>query len=95
MRAALKDFLLRQADQQRRNLNWVLGGATLFFIGLALVYYAEQQLPSSTAQELTALAGLLCLLIGGILAACGYISLSILRIFRFIQDDDERTPPRH
>ncbi|MEH6472799.1 MAG: hypothetical protein V7752_16285, partial [Halopseudomonas sp.] len=60
-------------------------------------YYAEKLLPSSLHQELTAVAGLACLSIGGILAASGYISLSILRIFRFIHDDSnsKRPPPGH
>ncbi|MEH6825484.1 MAG: hypothetical protein V7629_16415 [Motiliproteus sp.] len=85
----LKALLLRQTDDPRRNLNWVLGGAVLFFIGLGLIFYAEKQLPSSVQQELTAIVGLVCLSSGGILAASGYISLSILRIFRFIDDDSD------
>lgn len=85
----LKAFLLRQADNPRRSLNWVLGGAVLFFIGLGLIFYAEKQLPSSLHQELTAIVGLVCLSSGGILAASGYISLSILRIFRFINDESD------
>ncbi|MEH6648575.1 MAG: hypothetical protein V7707_00960 [Motiliproteus sp.] len=93
----IKAFLLRQTDDPRRNLNWVISGAVLFFLGLGLVFYAEKQLPSSLAQELTALVGLACLSIGAILTACGYISLSLLRIFRFINDesDPKRSPPRH
>lgn len=90
----IKRFLLRQTDNPRRNLNWVLSGAILFFIGLGLIFYAEKNVPSSLQQELTALAGLACLSIGGILAASGYICLSILRIFRFIDDDsDSKRPP--
>lgn len=97
LRSRIKAFLLRQTDNPRRNLNWVISGAVLFFLGLGLVFYAEKQLPSSLAQELTALVGLACLSIGAILAGCGYISLSLLRIFRFINDesDPKRSPPRH
>ncbi|MFT6916343.1 MAG: hypothetical protein ACJAWL_002677 [Motiliproteus sp.] len=83
----LKAFLLRQTDNPRRSLNWVLTGALLFFIGLGLIFYAEKQLSSSLHQELTAVLGLVCMSFGGILAASGYISLSILRIFRFINDE--------
>ncbi|MFT5722504.1 MAG: putative membrane protein [Motiliproteus sp.] len=85
----LKAFLLRQSNDPRRNLNWVLVGALLFFIGLGLIFYAEKQLFSSLHQELTAVLGLLSMSFGGILAASGYISLSILRIFRFINDESD------
>jgi hypothetical protein len=93
----LKAFLLRQADNPRRNLNWVMGGAILFFIGLGLIVYAEKQISSSLQQEFIAVVGLVCLSSGGILAAIGYISLSILRIFRFINDESNPNgpPPRH
>ena len=97
LRLRAKAFLLRQADDPRRNLNRVISGALLFFIGLGLIFYAEKQLSSSMAQELIAVVGLVCLSIGAILAASGYISLSLLRIFRFIyhESDDQRPPPRH
>ncbi len=92
----LKRALLAQADQPRRNLNRLLGGAGLFFFGMALVYLAEHHLPASIHQELIALAGLLFAGIGGILAAFGYLGLSLLRILKLISDhDDSRTPPGH
>lgn len=85
----LKSWLLEQAEQPRRNLRLVLSGALLFFAGLVLVYYAESYLSSSIKQELTALVGLLCMSGGAILAAIGYLSLSILRILRFIDNDQQ------
>ena len=97
LRSRFSAFLRRQTDNPRRNLNRVVSGAMLFFAGLGLIYYAEKQLSSSLGQELTALIGLACLVIGGILTASGYISLSLLRIFRFIYDesDPRRPPPGH
>ncbi len=97
LRLRLKALLFRQTDNPQRNLNRVISGSVLFFTGLGLVFYAEKQLSSSMAQELIALVGLACLSIGAILAASGYISLSLLRIFRFIYDesDTKRPPPRH
>lgn len=89
LRLRIKAMLLRQTDNPRRNLNWVISGAILFFCGMGLVFYAEKQLSSSVAQELIALVGLACLLIGAILAASGYISLSLLRIFRFIYHESD------
>lgn len=85
-----QQWLAHQTDDPRRNLNRVLAGATVFFIGLALIYYAEKALPSSLAQEITALGGLACLVGGGILAAIGYLSLSLLRIIRFLSNDPDQ-----
>ncbi|RDE18116.1 hypothetical protein DV711_18545 [Motiliproteus coralliicola] len=85
-----QSWLTRQTENPRRNLNRVLAGATLFFAGLGLIYYAEKALPSSLTQEITALVGLACLAGGGILAAIGYLSLSLLRIIRFISNDPDQ-----
>ncbi len=85
----LKRRLLEQAGKERQNLSLLLFGASLFFSGIGLIYYSEHYVGSSLTQELMALAGLLLALIGGILAAVGYLSLSLLRIFKFINDDKE------
>ncbi len=61
-------------------------GCTLGFGGLLLIWAAERLLPSSAAQELIALCGLFLLGGGGILVASGYISLSIVRLIRFLYD---------
>ncbi|WP_207062349.1 hypothetical protein [Motiliproteus sp. SC1-56] len=84
----LKRWLLAQAGQHRRNLNLVLYGAATCFAGLGLVYFSEHHLSPSLEQELTALAGLLLTATGVIVAALGYVALSILRIFKFIDDDN-------
>jgi drug/metabolite transporter (DMT)-like permease len=86
---SLKQHLLDQADNPRRNLNRVLSGAAVFFLGLALIYLANHDFTPSLEQELVALMGLVLTVIGGILAAVGYISLSILRIFKIIDDDHD------
>ncbi len=83
----LKQFLLKQAGKERQNLNLMLSGASLFFPGMALIYYSEHFVSNSLTGELTALAGLMFAGAGAILAALGYISLSILRIFKFFNDD--------
>jgi hypothetical protein len=44
------------------------------------------------------LAGLILLIAGSILALIGYLSLSVLRIWHILDDDDEQhrdPPPRH
>ncbi|OMH39203.1 hypothetical protein BGP75_04990 [Motiliproteus sp. MSK22-1] len=68
-------------------MNILLSGASLFFLGIGLIFYSEHFLNSSLLQEISALIGLLFSAAGGILAAVGYICLSILRIFKFINDD--------
>ncbi|MEH6625962.1 MAG: hypothetical protein V7739_05940 [Motiliproteus sp.] len=86
----LKKLLIDQAGKERQNLTILLTGASIFFMGIGLIYYAEHAFNSSLKQEFCALAGLLFATIGGILAAIGYLSLSILRIFKFINDDDKK-----
>lgn len=61
-------------------------GCALGFGGLLLIWGADKLLPSSAAQELIALGGLLLIGGGGILVASGYFSLSIVRLIRFLHD---------
>ncbi|MCW8885872.1 MAG: hypothetical protein OQK12_11555 [Motiliproteus sp.] len=87
----LKKRLLEQAGKERQNLTLLLTGASIFFLGIGLVFYSEHFFFSSLKQELTALAGLAFATIGAILAATGYISLSVLRIFKIINDDKDQS----
>jgi hypothetical protein len=64
-------------------------GFALFTLGLLLVGAAQYGLTNGLVAELLALAGLLLLGSGIILAAVGYISLSVLRIIRFLDDDSD------
>jgi len=80
--------LIRRADNVRQNLNILLAGIGLFMLGFILLVVAELLLQSSLTQEIIALAGLTAAIIGAAVAAFGYISLSILRIFRFLLTDN-------
>lgn len=94
----LKARLRRQAEDGRASLRNLMSGAFLFFIGLGAIMMAQYSLPSGLKAEMLALAGLILLSLGSILALYGYLSLSLLRIWHFLDDDDERrdnTPPRH
>jgi len=84
---ALKQRLLQQADNTRQNFRLLIIGFVGFLLGGALVLGSEFMLLQSVFQE--ALAGLGLILMGGgiILAALGYISLSILRLFRYFNDE--------
>ncbi len=94
----LKTRLRQQAEDSRGNLRNLMSGAFLFFMGLGAIMMAQHGLPQSLKAEMLALAGLILLVLGSILALYGYLSLSLLRIWHFLDDDDERrddTPPRH
>ncbi|WP_432470891.1 hypothetical protein [Amphritea sp. HPY] len=80
--------LIHRADNVRQNLNILLVGIGLFMLGFILLVVTEFLLQSSLAQEVIALAGLITAIIGAAVAAFGYISLSVLRIFRFLLTDN-------
>ncbi|WP_299182756.1 hypothetical protein [uncultured Neptuniibacter sp.] len=88
MNSKIKQWLYARADNPRQNLILLGIGFVTFFIGLLLLGSAEYLLKSSISQEILALTGLIIICTGIILAAIGYLSLSILRILRFISDDN-------
>jgi len=91
----LKQFLLRRADNPQQNLKILIAGFLTFVLGGALVVSSEFLLMRSFFQESLALLGLILMGGGLILAALGYISLSVLRLFRFFNNEpsDDRTTP--
>ena len=90
MKAAdVKRWLLRRADKPRQNLLLMLVGFGLFAPGLGLIVLTEFMLAASWQQELLALLGLILAVCGSILAAAGYLSLSLLRVYRFLNDDNK------
>ena len=84
---ALRRWLIRRADNYRQNLIILIGGFCTFFLGMLLIGAAEFLLRASVAQEALALIGLILVAFGIIAAAFGYICLSVLRLFRFFNDD--------
>ena len=87
MNKKLKHWLYHRADNPRQNLALLGIGFVIFFVGGLVLGAAEFALKSSITQEILALLGLIILSVGIILAAIGYLSLSVLRILRFISDD--------
>lgn len=83
----LKRWLIHRADNYRQNLIFLIIGFCTFFLGLLLIAGSEFLLKSSLLQEVLALTGLFLAGAGIILAAFGYICLSVLRLFRFLSDD--------
>lgn len=89
-RNAILTWINRQGDNQQQNV-WIFTcGAVIFFIGMGLILFADNSLAPSIAQELIALLGLLLSILGGIAAAFGYISLSVLRFFRLATNDQPK-----
>lgn len=88
-RINIRRWLHRRANNPRQNFALLLAGFSLFALGLVLVGIAQYGLAAGLLAELTALAGLL--LIGGgiLLAAVGYLSLSVLRIISFLDHKDD------
>ncbi|MFC6671416.1 hypothetical protein [Marinobacterium aestuariivivens] len=83
----IRRWLLARADKPRQNLSLLLAGFGLFAPGLGLVLLAERLLQDSWQRELLALLGLILVGTGSILAAFGYLCLSLLRLYRFLNDD--------
>ena len=64
-RSAIRHWLLERSRNHRNNLEFLLAGAGVFFVGAGIIVWTERSLPSSIEQELIALAGLLCMAGGG------------------------------
>lgn len=84
--------LLDNAGSPIQHLSFFVGGAVLFFCGIAALYMANSRLQPSLDQELVALGGLLVAGIGALLAAFGYIGLSLIRVLRLISNHDDPAP---
>lgn len=85
----IRQWLHARADSPQQNFSLLLTGFGLFALGLILVGTGQYLFTPGMGAELVALLGLI--LIGGgiILAAFGYISLSVLRILSFLDKDHE------
>jgi len=83
----LKRRLLARADKPRQNLTLLLAGFSLFVLGCGLVVLTEWLMADGWQRELLALCGLILAGAGSILAAFGYLCLSLLRLYRFLNDD--------
>lgn len=86
----LRQYLRKRADQPRENFMLLLSGFGIFMLGLLAIAVAQFLLSGSLIAELVALMGLLLLGGGIILASIGYLSLSVLRILRFLDTDDDK-----
>lgn len=84
---SLKSWLLKRADNHRANLMLLIIGAGIFFSGVGIVFWADTYMPVSMKQELAGLGGMVLVAGGGLTALIGYLGLSILRLFRFFNDD--------
>ena len=88
MPGKLTHWIQRQANNHKQNLQRLITGAGLFFVGCGLIVFAENVLPSSIEQELLAIAATALCVVGAGLALVGYLSLSILRLISFFNDKE-------
>jgi len=86
----LKRLLQRQAVNTRQNLTLILIGFAMSLLGIGLVMGGEYLVHDTFHRELIALAGVIIIAIACVLAATGYVCMSLLKIFYVItRDDDE------
>lgn len=86
----IRQWLHHRARNPRQNFTLLLVGFALFTLGFVLVVSAQHALSSSgLLSELVALAGLIVIGAGIIIAAIGYLSLSLLRIISFLDNKHE------
>lgn len=94
MLKAIRRWLHNRAANPRQNFLFIVSGFLMFAVGVACILFAQYGLHDSFSAELTALCGLILAGGGSILTLLGYISLSVLRIFSFLDsDNDERNSP--
>lgn len=85
----LKRILQRQAVDTRQNLTLILIGFALSLLGIGLVMGGEYLVRDAFHRELIALTGVIIIAIACVLAATGYVCMSLLKIFYVITRDDE------
>ncbi|BBB27475.1 hypothetical protein [Amphritea japonica] len=95
LRDRLRLRLIRRADKVKQNLIILLIGLGIFLLGFVTLIIAQFLIPEGLQRELIALIGLILAICGVITAAFGYISLSILRIFRFLLTETKRPDQSH
>jgi hypothetical protein len=79
-----------RAVKTQQNFTLILIGFTLTLAGIGLVMGGEYIVSDTFHRELVALAGVIIIGTGCLLAAVGYLSMSLLRIFYVITKDDEQ-----
>lgn len=89
MNSKLKQWMYKRAENPRQNLVILGIGFATFFVGFVVLGCAEYAMQSSVLQEMVALLGLIIIVAGIILAAFGYLSLSVLRILRIMFKDND------
>ncbi|MCY0964879.1 hypothetical protein [Parathalassolituus penaei] len=86
--------LLDRSGTPRQHMAIFTSGTLLFFIGMGILYFANSRLTPSLGQELVALLALAIAGMGALLAAIGYIALSLLRILRLVSNHEQPVPIR-
>ncbi len=78
-----------RAVKTQQNFTLILIGFTLTLAGIGLVMGGEYIVNDAFHREIVALAGVFIIGAGCLLAAVGYLSMSLLRIFYVITKDED------
>lgn len=85
----IKYQLQLRAVKSQQNFNLILIGFALTLLGIGLVMGGEYIVSDSLHREIIAFIGVVTIATGCFLAAIGYLSMSLLRIFYVITKEDE------
>ena len=78
-----------RAVKTQQNFTLILIGFTLTLAGIGLVMGGEYIVSDAFHREIVALAGVIIIGTGCLLAAIGYLSMSLLHIFYVITKDED------
>lgn len=86
-----RKILKKRASEPRANFMLLLKGFSIFMFGLSLVIIAEFSNLSLILAEIVALLGIMAISLGILIAAIGYLSLSVLRVLWFIGSNEDES----
>ena len=84
LKKRLYAWLVHRTDNYQQNLRWVLWGFGTTLLGGLILLVANYFFAASVLQETLAALALLLLASGMLLAFAGFLSLSVLRLIRFM-----------
>ncbi len=87
LRQKIVAWLAKRGEDHKNNLQLVVIGAGVFFVGAGILVWTEKSVPSSVQQELIAVGAIILCFVGCVTALTGYLGLSIFRLIKFFRDD--------
>jgi uncharacterized membrane protein YcjF (UPF0283 family) len=88
-RKQVHQLALRLGNNPKLAFTRLLQGILIFLFGALILIISERVLTNSLQQELIALLGVIIASIGIILTLIGYLSMSLLRLYHMINNNDK------